>query len=314
MKLRIGVIGTGVIGGGMVRRALAEGHEVGVFDLRAEVLEELAAVGARPASSSADLAAHCDTVVISLPRAEDVEKACFAAAGLLEGLRPGMVVIDSSTTPPAGMEKLRQAVTARGAHLIDAPLCPSQNRELQFRPIPTRPGSFNAAGYASEAGNLCFFVGGDTADVALARPVLEVLGLEFHHVGPLGSGKLVKLLHNAINITALAAISEAMLVAKRNDLDLRVVTEALMTSLADSAMLRQQGRKFIAEQHFPKGLFPLHFSVKDLGYALDCARAVGVVPSVTGATHALYTRAAASPYGDYYNPAIFRFIEDEAST
>ena len=99
MKLRIGVIGAGVIGGGMVRRALAEGHEVGVFDLRAEVLEELAAVGARPASSSADLAAHCDTVVISLPRAEDVEKACFAAAGLLEGLRPGMVVIDSSTTP-----------------------------------------------------------------------------------------------------------------------------------------------------------------------------------------------------------------------
>lgn len=310
--MRIGIIGIGVIGGGMARRALAEGHAVMVHDLRSEVVAELVAVGAVAAGSGKALAAASDFIVASLPRAEDVDSAFHAANGLLEGLREGAVVIETSSTPPAGIERLHQAVAKRGARLVDAPLCPSQSRELRHRPEPAAAAALNAGARAAWSGNLCFFAGGDAADVAAARPVLDLLGLQTHHVGPLGAGKLVKLLHNAINLTALAAIAETMVVAKRSGLDLRVVIEALTTSLADSAMLRTQGRDFIAAQHFPRGLFPLHYSVKDLGYALDCARAVGVTPGVTTASHALFTRAALSPYGDYYNPAVYRFIEDEA--
>lgn len=311
--MRIGFLGTGVIGGGMARRALAVGNTVGVFDLSADVIARLSADGAKPAPSARELAAGSDVVVLCLPRAEDVDAACQGDDGLLAGLRPGTLVIDSSSTPPERAVALQSAVVARGGHFIDAPLCPSQNREVVHRPVPEPATGLNAGARAAWAGNLCFFVGGSDEDVARGRPVLEILGIEWHHVGPVGAGKLVKLLHNAINITALAAISETMVVAKRSGLDVKVVIDALTTSLADSAMLRTQGRDFIAKQHFPRGLFPLHYSLKDLQYAMDSARAVGVRPTVTAATHALYGRAAKTSWGDYYNPAIFRFIEEESA-
>jgi len=311
MSYRIGHIGAGVMGGGMARRALATGNQVSVCDLRAEIREDFARLGARVVNSAAGLGALCDVVVLSLPRAEDVEAACFGPDGLVASLRPGTVVIDASSTPPEGMERLNEAVRARGARVVDAPLCPSQNRELRHRPNPPGSEHLNAGGRAACAGNLCFFVGGAPEDVAAARPVLDLLGIQSHHVGPLGAGKLVKLLHNAINITALAAISETMVVAERSGLDVAVVVDALITSLADSAMLRNQGRDYIAARKFPKGLYPLPFSEKDVAYALRAAHQVGLTPTVIGATHALYARACASPWRDYYNPAIFRFIKGD---
>ncbi len=312
MSMQIGFIGVGVIGGGMARRALAEGHQVAVYDLRREAVAALAALGALPAANAREVGANSDYVVVSLPLRENVEQAFLGDAGLLAGLRPGAVVIETSSIPADGVKALYPAVVARAARLIDAPLCPSQNRDRVHRQVPPGAESTNGAGRSALAGDLCFFAGGDTADVAAAMPVLDLLGLETHHVGPLGAGKLVKLLHNAINITALAVIAETMVVAKRSGLDVKRVIEALTTSLADSAMLRAHGRNYIAANYFPQGLFPLTFSVKDLGYALDAARVVGVTPGVTAASHALFNRAAASPYRDYYNPAIFRFIEDEA--
>ncbi len=311
--MRIGFVGAGVIGGGMARRAMSAGHAVGFRDLDAGIVATLVQEGAHAMASARELAATSDVVVVCLPRAEDVDAACRGAEGILAGLRVGTVVIDASSTPPAGAAGLQSEVAARGGHFIDAPLCPSQNREIAHRPVPAAAAGMNAGARAAWAGNLCFFVGGSNDDVARARPVLEVLGIECHHVGPVGAGKLVKLLHNAINITALAAISETMVVAKRSGLDVKVVIDALTTSLADSAMLRTQGRDFIAKQHFPRGLFPLHYSLKDLRYAMDCARAVGVQPTVTAATQDLYARAAKTAWGDYYNPAIFRFIEEESA-
>ena len=314
--MRIGFVGTGVIGGGMARRALAAGHQVAVHDLRADIVAEHAAAGAATPGSGKSLASISDFVVLSLPRAGDVEQAMHAPEGVVAGLLPGSIVIDASSVPPEGIDAARLAVKARGASLIDAPLCPSQDRDRAIRPVPAQAVALNAGARAAWSGNLCFFAGGDAADIAAATPVFDLLGVQAHHVGPLGSGRLVKLLHNAINLTALAVIAETMVVARRSGLDVRAVIDALTGSLADSAMLRTQGRDYIAQGHFPRGLFPLHYSVKDLGYALECARAAGVVPGVslgvTSAAHALFSRASQSAYGDYYNPAIYKYIDEEA--
>jgi 3-hydroxyisobutyrate dehydrogenase-like beta-hydroxyacid dehydrogenase len=305
-------LGVGVIGGGRTRRALAAGVEARVRDLNEQACAAQIMAGARRVDSAAELARQCDHIVICLPRNEDIEAACQGQDGLLAGLRPGTIVIDTSSTTPDSARTLGEAVRQRNSRLIDAPLCPSQNDQLIHRTIPPEAMDLNAGGRAAWAGNLCFFVGGEPGDVAAAEPVLRLLGIEWHHVGPLGAGKLVKLLHNAINISALAVMSEALLVAGRHGLDLACVVGALVTSLADSAMLRTQGRDFIAASRFPKGLFPLHFSEKDLGYALAEAQAVGVAPTVIGATHRLYAEAAQSRWRNHYNPAIFRFLEDRA--
>jgi 3-hydroxyisobutyrate dehydrogenase-like beta-hydroxyacid dehydrogenase len=314
MRMKIGFIGAGVMGGGMARRALADGHDVSVCDLRDEIRSAFSAEGARVVGSAGELGAVCDYVVLSLPRNEDVDAACFGEGGLISSLKAGSVVIDTSSTVPDGMEKLVTEARNRDIKVIDAPLCPSLNEKIARRPIPANiVAGLNEGGRSSQSGNLCFFVGGEADDVNAADPVLKVLGIEYHHVGGHGAGKLVKLLHNAINITALAVISETMVIAKRSGLDVALVVNALTTSLADSQMLRTQGRDYIAAQKFPKGLYPLTFSEKDSGYALDCGKAVGVRPRVLGAAHALFEEAVESPWREYYNPAIFRFIEEEAS-
>lgn len=313
----IGFIGNGVVGGGMARRALACGMQVVVHDLRAEAMQAIVTEGegrARAVSSNAEVAASSTCIVVSLPRREDVVAAFCAPGGLIEGLQPGTLVIETSTVPPEVLPELLEAVEARGSMLIDAPLCPSQNQTLTHRPIPHIEGAANAAMRAARAGNLCFFVGGSDAAFAAARPVLDMLGIESHHVGPVGAGKTVKLIHNAINLTELAVIAEMLLVAKRAGLDLMKVVDTLSTSLADSAMLRAQGRDFIARQHFPKGLFPLPFSVKDLDYGLELAAANGVSPKVAGAAYLLFSEAAQTRWGEYYNPAIFRYLEERAET
>jgi 2-hydroxy-3-oxopropionate reductase len=312
MALRIGVIGAGTMGGGMARRALADGHEVTVCDLRPEIREAFAAEGAAVVETAAELGPRCDYVVLSLPRNEDVDAACFGDHGLLSTLRVGSVLIDTSSTVPGQMAGLVEAVRERGAHVIDAPLCPSLDPEIPRRPVPPGFEHLNEGGRSASSGNLCFFVGGADEDFAAAKPVLEVLGLQFHHVGPHGGGKLVKLLHNAINITALGIIAETMVVAKRSGLNVPAVVGALTGSLADSQMLRTQGRDYIAAENFPKGLYPLTFSEKDSAYALESARAVGVEPRVLTAANTLFKDASASQWATYYNPTVFRFIEEEA--
>ena len=123
--MRIGFVGTGVIGGGMARRALAAGHQVAVHDLRADIVAELVAAGAVAPGSGKSLASVSDFVVLSLPKAEEVGQAMHAADGVVEGLCQGGVVIDASSVPPEGIETTRLAVKDQSASLIDAPLCPS---------------------------------------------------------------------------------------------------------------------------------------------------------------------------------------------
>ncbi len=281
-------------------------------DLRPEIRDAFSKEGARVVQSASELCPVCDYIVLSLPLTEDVEAACFGPKGVLEYLRPGTVVVDTSSTPPEDMKKLGEAVRAKGGWAVDAPLCPSQNRELQMREMPKSATVLNNGGQAALAGNLQFFVGGDKVDVEMAKPVLELLGVQYYHLGPWGSGKLVKLVHNGINITALAAISEAAVIAKRSGLDVANVIEALSTSLAASTMMSVHGKQNIAKQYFPLGLYPMSFSEKDTRYAIECGEAVGVTASVMGATNSLYQRALKSPWKDHYCATIFKVIEDEA--
>lgn len=310
--MRIGFIGAGIIGGGLARRALVEGHEVSVCDLRPEIREALGKEGAQVFEAAAQLGPQCDYIVLSLPLTEHVEAACYGPQGILSTMRKGSVLIDMSSTPPDDMKKLGEAVHAKGGWAIDAPLCPSQNRDMEMRPLPDSVQVLNNGGRAALAGNLQFFVGGPKEDVEKAKPVLDLLGVQHYHLGPWGSGRLVKLLHNGINITALAAIAEAAVIVKRHGLDVAAVIEALSTSLAASTMMSVHGKQNIARQYFPLGLYPMSFSEKDTRYAIDCGKAVGVTAGVMGATNALFQRALQSPWKEHYFATVFKVIEDES--
>lgn len=309
--LRVAVLGCGVVGGGMAGRLLGLGHHVVAYDLRAEAMERLRQAGAEPAGSAADAAARTDYCIVSLPREDDVY-ACFTGAGgLLDGLRPGGLVVETSTVPPSVATTLAASVEATGAGFVDAPLCPSHGADSLFSSTNDAgrdaddAGWSNLAGLAAASGQLCFFVGGDTETVARARPVLEALSAVHHHVGPIGAGKTVKLLHNAINLTTAALMAEMLVVAEARGLALDAVVDALKDSLADSRMLRSQIDRFTVPRKFPTGLFPIDYGAKDLAYASALAAAVGAERSVLDAAARLFAQASEVGFGAHYTPGMF---------
>jgi 3-hydroxyisobutyrate dehydrogenase-like beta-hydroxyacid dehydrogenase len=307
--MRVGVIGVGVMGGGMARRLLDEGHDVCVFDVSEAAVEALVARGATAADTPAQAAADRDFVITSLPRSDDVRA---AVAALTDGVSEGTIVVETSTVSPAVVVELAPALRAKGADIIDAPVVTSQAAER--RPIPADLGpDANIGRESAAAGNLGFLVGGDDDAVARARPLLDVLGLESHHMGPLGAGATVKLINNAIVGTEVVLLSEMMALGRRAGIDLKTLADVLANCSANSVILRTHIRRFTAEDHFPDGLFPVDYMVKDLGLTLDAASEVDLDCRVVEAAHELFKRSSEAGLGGVYNPVVIRTIEGAAA-
>jgi 2-hydroxymethylglutarate dehydrogenase len=184
-----GLVGLGVLGEifcGHLRAAFPGLH---VFDLDRE---KVARSGATAAASARELGAACDIVVVSLPDPVAVRAALAGAEGLLEGTRPGAVVIDTSTVSPATSREIHELAAERGVGYLDAPVSGGE---------PFQTGVDGA-----RAASMTFMVGGDAAAFERARPVMEVLGRHCFHLGPAGSGSAVKLISNLCSgIHALVA-------------------------------------------------------------------------------------------------------------
>jgi 3-hydroxyisobutyrate dehydrogenase len=310
--MKVGVIGVGVMGGGMARRLLSCGHEVSVYDRSSLALTPFAELGAHVAESPASAATDREYVVTSLPRDTDVRAAISGPGGVVAGLASGALVIDTSTVSPGTVLGLAEHVKRAGGAIVDAPVVTSQRPHS--RPVPSGLGPRPSTGQqAAAAGNLGFFVGGDPAAVDRARPLLDVLGLECHHVGPLGAGALVKLVNNAIVGTQVAFLSELMVVARRAGLDLGRVVDILLSSSARSAVLETHIARFTVPDEFPQGQFPVEYMIKDLRLTLDAAMELGVSCEVVSAALGRFEQAAEQGLGGMYNAAVIRSIESRGT-
>lgn len=312
--MQVAMIGAGVVGSAMGHRLLAQGYDVSVFDTNAAASEQLVKDGARSASSAADATRTSEYVVTSLPRSEDVRKAFNdGAAGIIAGLRPGTVIVETSTVPPEVLRDLAPAIEDKRCFLVDAPLTSSIREHLR-RPMLPVEGEANLIRQNATAGNLCFFVGGDVTAVEKAQPLLQVLGVENHHLGPLGAGKVGKLVHNGINITEVAILSEMLVLALGAGIELEKLVDVLIGTTNDSVMLRNHIARYTVPGHFPRGLFPLKYGAKDMEYVVATAKDYEVECSVASAVHELYERASHTSYAEYYHPVIFRYIQELSAT
>lgn len=308
--MRVGVVGIGVMGGGMTLRLLASGHEVSVYDLRPEPFLPLVERGALRASSAAEAAEGRQFVITSLPQGEDVRSAITGNKGILAGLASDAVIVETSTVSPEVVLELAPLVREGGADIVDAPVVTSQKTDR--RPIP--PEAEAVAHYsqrAAIAGNLCFLVGGELKTVEMLAPLFEVLGIEYNHMGPLGTGAALKLIINAILGTELALLSEMMVLARKAGMDLKHVVNVLQGTSANSVPLQNDIAKFTVNDYFPDGLFPVDYMVKDLGLALGMAKQYGARCDVTSIAHGLFMKASRAGYGNVYSPAVIRAIEKE---
>lgn len=268
---RIGVIGLGNMGGGMARRLAASGWAVRGYDVDKVRVERAAADGVGAAASPAELAASADVVLSSLPDPAAVRGAYLGEGGVLGGARPGTTLIDASTIDPATWREVVAAARARGVDCLDAPVS---------------GGPAEAA-----SGRLVFLVGGEAEALERCRPVLAALAGEIHHVGPGGSGHVIKIVNNAMSMANVAIAAEAMVLGVRAGLDPQRLFDILSTS---------GGRSHHFLKRFPNvlaGDFTPHFSIalsrKDVGLALDLAASLGLPMFVGGAVRQVYEAARA---------------------
>jgi len=279
---RIGFIGVGTMGLPMARNLVKHGFVVTAYDTNADAVSAAASGGMTAAASAAEAVATADLVVTMLPSSPHVQTVYAGDGGVLAAARAGTLCVDMSTIDPAVSRNVAAAAKERGLRFIDAPVSGGVPRATD--------------------GTLAIMVGGAREDFDQALPALRAMGANVIHVGPIGSGEVVKLCNNLIAGVAAVAISEAFRIAEGFGVDPKVVTEVIAKS---------SGHTWVMEHMHPvPGLVPRAASThgyrpgfmtdlmcKDLGLAVDAARALRVPVFTAPAAQQLYRLASSHGLG-----------------
>jgi 3-hydroxyisobutyrate dehydrogenase len=282
----LGFIGLGVMGepmcGHLARRS---GRTVLAHDLRPEPLARLAAEHVA-AAALPEIAARCDLILLSLP---DAEAVAAVIAQLEPHLRPGQCVVDTSTSSVPLTREIGARLVARGIGYADAPV--ARTREAAAR------------------GELSIMVGASDAVFAHVRPILETMGSDVTHCGPIGCGQVAKILNNMLVFQNTAALAEAIAIGRRNGVAAEVLLPTIAKGSGDSFVLRSHGMKSMLPRDFPERAFSTRYAIKDLSYALEMAAASGL--DVPGAELAMQRLKASEQAGnaEKYHPAVLLLID-----
>ncbi len=289
-KQRIGFIGAGLMGHGMAKNIVEKGYPLTVLGHRnRQPIDDLIGRGAREAKSPQELAQQSDIVIICVTGSPQVEELVFKKDGLLAGLRSGMIVADATTAEPTSTMKVAAAVIEAGARFADIPLIRTPRE--------------------AEAGTLGVMVGSDAALLAELKPVLETFANAIFHAGPLGAGHKLKLINNYIALAAAAAAAEGIATAKKAGVDLKALSEIVMSGGANSVMFQRLSKYFL-DGDDSHAIFALANCAKDLRYYTHMAEATPVVGFIAEAVHQTFQMANTRGFGDKYLPHIIDAIEE----
>ncbi len=279
MNPRIGFIGIGMMGHGMVKNLLAKGYAVTLKVHRNRALaEDLLAAGATEAASNAAVTAASDILIICVTGSPQVESVVFGAGGVLEGARKGLIVIDTSTAEPLSTARVRDALLARGAKLVDAPMARTPKE--------------------AEEGRLNTMVGADLEDFPVVEPVLKTFCENIFHVGPSGHGHVLKLINNMMAMTIAACTAEAFAVAAKSGLDLKRLYDVITAGGVNCGVFQMMSQKVLAEGAVDGFKFGIGNAQKDLRYYNHLAESLPVTSFIGSATHQTLIQAANLGYGD----------------
>jgi 4-hydroxybutyrate dehydrogenase / sulfolactaldehyde 3-reductase len=269
---KIGFIGVGVMGAPMVRNLLRKGYEVAVFDANPAAAEAVAKDGARACPHAADVAHEAQCVITMVTRSADVEQVLFGPNGAYEPMRPGTLYIDMSTIAPASTDSIGRRMSAKGVEMLDAPV----GRTSQH----------------AERGESLFMVGGASATLERAWPVLQTLGNAIVHCGPLGSGIRMKVVNNFLASATNVATSEALALAEAAGIAPELARDTMLRTVAGQGHLGTTYPAKVLAGDFSPG-FRVDLVIKDVGIAIELSQALGVDLSMGRTALATY-RAASS--------------------
>ncbi len=288
--MKVAFIGLGTMGVGMAGNILKAGHELTVHNRTRAKEEPLAAEGARRAQSPAQAAADARIIVICVSDTPDVEDIVLGKDGVIDGARPGAVVVDMSTISPAATRRMAEKLSQKDIGMLDAPVSGGPE------------GAQNAT--------LAIMVGGDDADFETALPILEAMGKTVTHVGPIGAGQITKAINQIIISGTYLTVAEGLTLGMKAGLDMEKVIRAISGGAASSWVLHNRGIN-VVNNTYPLG-FRVRLHHKDLGIALDTARQLGATLPATALVAQIENGLIARGYGDDDVSAIARSIREQS--
>jgi 2-hydroxy-3-oxopropionate reductase len=290
MKEKLGFVGTGIMGKPMVKNLLKAGFPVLCYDIVPEPLKELAAAGASLAASNKEVAERSEIVITMLPNSPHVEQAVLGPNGVLEGARPGLILLDMSTISPIVSQKVAAEMAKREVQMVDAPVSGGEKGAVE--------------------GTLSIMVGGERAIFDRVLPIFQAMGKTITFIGPIGSGGFVKLANQIIVAINLTAIAEALVLGTKAGIDLELMINALSGGLAGSKCLEQKRNNYLQHAFQPGFKIDLHF--KDLGLIMEAGRSLGVPLPTTALVQELFSALRVKGRGQMDHSGVITVLEEMA--
>jgi 2-hydroxy-3-oxopropionate reductase len=286
----VGFIGLGIMGQPMAKNLLRAGHEVVVYDVLDESVEDLVECGALAAKSCSDVAAASEFIITMLPDGPEVESAVFGSEGIMKGAWEGALLIDMSSINPSISRKIFDACASKGVEFIDAPVSGGEPK--------------------AKDGTLAIMVGGKVKSFERAKPILEAMGSSIVRTGEAGAGNVTKLANQIMVACNIAAMGEALVLATKAGVDPETVLNAVKGGLAGSTVLNAKG-PMVLERNFKPG-FRIRLHHKDLRNALETAAAMNISLPLTSLADQMLVRLMDAGKGDLDHSALVNDIEDSA--
>lgn len=283
--MRVGFIGTGIMGGPMAGHLARAGHHVVAWNRSAEKLEALAPLGVEAAASPAEAAQDADALIAMLadgPTSWNV----LVEQGVIAAMPEGSLLIDQASTPVETARALAAKAEERGIGFVDAPVSGGQK--------------------GAEQASLTIMAGGEQRDLERALPLLTVFG-RVTHMGAAGCGQLAKLCNQLIVANTIATVSEAMILAEAGGVAPASLRQALSGGFADSAILQQHGQRMIDGNFEPGGRCKTQ--LKDCKTAQEQGEALGLKLPVTELVRDLYEAQVAAGGGDLDHSALYLHLK-----
>ena len=252
--MKIGFIGLGIMGKPMAKNLLKAGYSLVVNDINPAPVKELVAAGAEAASSAKEVAQKTEVLITMLPNSPHVKAAVMGPNGVLEGAKPGMIIVDMSSIAPLAAKEVAAKAAEKGVEMLDAPVSGGEPKAID--------------------GTLSIMVGGKKEIFEKCQSLLDKMGTSVVLCGDIGAGNMTKLANQIIVALNIAAMSEALVLGAKAGVDPETIFKAIRGGLAGSTVLEAKVPMVLSGNFKPGFRIELH--IKDLANALDTAHELGV--------------------------------------
>ena len=289
--MKLGFIGLGIMGKPMSKNLLKAGHELVVCDFNQSSVNELTGLGAKAAENGAAVANECDVIITMLPNSPHVRSVTLGENGISDTAKPGTIVIDMSSIDPMESKLIGAELLKKGIELMDAPVSGGEPKAID--------------------GTLSVMVGGRKETFDKFYDLLMVMAGSVVYVGELGSGNIAKLSNQIIVALNIAAMSEALTLAKKAGADPELVYQAIRGGLAGSTVLDAKAPLVLARKFDPGFRIELH--IKDLNNALNASHTVSSPLPLTAQVMEIMQALKADGYEKEDHCSIVKYYEKLAN-